>query len=54
MEAKDIRSLNDCKDYLEGCINDFEGGVSTNEETLMALMEYGENNRIGVYGGEGK
>ena len=42
MEAKDIRSLNDCKDYLEGCINDFEGGVSTNEETLMALMEYTE------------
>ena len=40
MEAKDIKSLNDCQRHLEGCINDFEGGVSTKEETLKALREY--------------
>ena len=40
MEAIDIKSLNDCQNYLEGCINDFEGGVSTKEETLEALREY--------------
>ena len=42
MEATDIKSLNDCQRYLEGCINDFEGGVSTKEETLKALREYTE------------
>jgi len=55
MEAKDIKSLADCKAYLEGCINDYEGGVSTKEETLKALMEYTERiTKLAFTAGGGK
>ena len=39
MNAKDIRKIEDALDYIEGCLRDFEGGISTIEETTENLLE---------------
>ena len=40
MKAEDINSVDDCERYLEGCLNDFEFGISTKSETMGYLIEY--------------
>jgi hypothetical protein len=40
MKAEDIKTIEDAENYVEGCINDFEAGISTKEETLTSLGEY--------------
>lgn len=40
MKVKDIKTLQDANRYVEGCINDFEHGISTKEETMAFLGEY--------------
>jgi len=40
METKNIKSVDDCERYLEGCLNDFETGISTKAETMSYLIEY--------------
>lgn len=40
METKDIKTIKDAENYIEGCMNDFESGVSTKEETITYLGEY--------------
>ena len=47
MTAEQVKTANDVEMYVEGCINDYEGGVSTKEETIVSLCElvahvYGE------------
>lgn len=39
MEAKDIKSVDDVSNYIEGCLNDFSEGISTQEETNKYLHE---------------
>jgi hypothetical protein len=40
MNKKDINSWESAQAFVEGCLNDFEGGVSTKEETLAAFADY--------------
>ena len=40
MNVKDIKTLDDAQNYVEGCINDYEAGISTKSETLGLLGEY--------------
>ena len=40
MKVEDIRTLDNAQDYVEGCINDYEAGISTKSETLGLLGEY--------------
>ena len=40
MKVKNIKTINDAQRYVEGVINDFEGGISTKEETMGYLGEY--------------
>ena len=40
MKVEDIKTIADMQRYCEGCINDFEAGVSTKEETMKAFEEY--------------
>jgi len=40
MKLKDIHTLNDANRYVEGVINDFETGISTQEETMTHLGNY--------------
>lgn len=39
MEVEQIRTADDVERYIEGCLNDYEVGVSTKEETLVYLAE---------------
>ena len=39
MEVNKIRTAGDVERYIEGCLNDYEAGVSTKEETLVYLTE---------------
>lgn len=39
MEVDQIRTADDVERYIEGCLNDYEAGVSTKEETLVYLAE---------------
>lgn len=52
MEVNQIRTADDVERYIEGCLNDYEAGVSTKEETLVYLAElvayvYEKSNHIG-------
>jgi len=40
IEIKNMKSVEDCERYLEGCLNDFESGISTKKETMSHLIEY--------------
>lgn len=39
MKAKDIKSVDDVSNYIEGCLNDFDEGISTKIETNKYLHE---------------
>lgn len=39
MKAEDINSYDDIYIYLEGCLNDFKSGISTNEETIGYIID---------------
>ena len=39
MKVEQIRTADDVERYIEGCLNDYEAGVSTKEETLVYLAE---------------
>ncbi len=39
MTAKDIKNGDDIERFILGCLNDFETGLSTKSETLIALGE---------------
>lgn len=40
MNLNEIKSIDDAQRYVNGVINDYEGGISTKEETLSFLGEY--------------
>ena len=40
MKVENIRTLDDASNYVEGCLNDYEAGISTKSETLGLLGEY--------------
>lgn len=40
MEAKDIRTLQDANRYFEGCLNDYEHGIMSKEETMTAFFDF--------------
>ena len=40
MHTKDIYTLEDAQRHVEGIINDFDGGISTKEETVSHLFDY--------------
>ena len=40
MHTKDIHTLADAQGHVEGIINDFDGGISTKEETVALLFDY--------------
>ena len=39
MKVEQIRTADDVERYIDGCLNDFEAGVSTKEETAIHLAE---------------
>jgi len=39
MKLEQIVTANDIERYIEGCLNDFEMGISSKEETLIHLAE---------------
>lgn len=40
MKVANIRTFEQALNFVEGCINDFEAGISTKEETLNLMGEY--------------
>lgn len=40
MKIEDIKSVDQMERFVEGCLNDFESGVSTKEETMSLLGDY--------------
>ena len=38
MNANEVKRIEDALDYIEGCLRDFEGGISTIEETTDKLL----------------
>lgn len=39
MNVTDVKTPDDIERYVEGCLNDFEGGLSTKDETVVAICE---------------
>ena len=39
MEVNKIRTADDVEMYIEGCLNDFEEGISEKDETVVNLAE---------------
>ena len=39
MKLEQINSVDDIKIYIEGCLNDFELGISTKEETTYYIAK---------------
>ena len=39
MKAEDVRTGEDVERYIEGCINDFEMGISDKNESIVYLAE---------------
>ena len=39
MKVENVSTGEDIERYIEGCINDFEGGISTKDETIVNLAE---------------
>ena len=40
MKVEEIESLSDAQRYVEGCLNDYEAGIATKDETLGHLGKY--------------
>lgn len=40
LEAKNINTIDDMQNYVEGCLNDMEYGIITKKETLEYLKQY--------------
>lgn len=40
MDVKEIMTINDANRFVEGCINDFEAGLSTKAETMSHIGKY--------------
>ncbi len=40
MKLENINTIEDAQNYLEGCVNDFDAGISTKEELLGHLGQY--------------
>lgn len=40
MRTENIKTIDDAQQYVEGCINDFESGISSKQKTLNLLGEY--------------
>ena len=40
MKLKDVKTINQAQYFVEGVINDFEGGILTKEEVLGELGKY--------------
>lgn len=40
MKAKDITTIGEMQDFIEGCVNDFSNGISSKSDMLKALKEY--------------
>ena len=39
MKVENVRTADDIERYIEGCINDFEMGISDKSETIVYLAE---------------
>ena len=39
MNVEQIRTAGDVERYIEGCLNDYEEGISTKDETVVNLAE---------------
>jgi len=39
MKPEDVNTIDDLPIYIEGCINDFEFGISDKSETIEALLD---------------
>ena len=39
MKVEQIRTADDVERYIDGCLNDYEAGVSTKDETVVNLVE---------------
>ena len=39
MKVENIKTADDIERYIEGCINDFEAGISDKVETIIAIAE---------------
>ena len=40
MNVKNINSIQDMQNFVEGCINDFESGEATKEKTIRNFKDY--------------
>jgi hypothetical protein len=40
MKVENIKTFSDARRYIEGCINDYEAGISTKEETIKFIGDY--------------
>lgn len=40
MKAKDITTIGEMQTFVEGCINDFDIGISSKDETMENLRDY--------------
>lgn len=40
LKVKQVSTLNDAANFVEGTINDFEAGISTKQETIDALAKF--------------
>lgn len=39
MKLEDVKTAKDIVNYIEGCVNDLEAGISTNTETIVFIAE---------------
>lgn len=39
MKLENVKTADDLERYIEGCINDFEAGISDKDETTIAIAE---------------
>ena len=39
MKVENVKTADDLERYIEGCINDFESGLSDKDETIIAIAE---------------
>ena len=39
MKVENVKTADDIERYIEGCINDFESGISDKDETTIAIAE---------------
>lgn len=40
MDLKEVNTIRDAQRYVEGCVNDYEAGISTKDELLGYLGGY--------------